>query len=158
MTEKKLKREFEFTLQNQISLHKGGERVFANKILLKAPSMIEMRYRCIIKQTVLESLQKQNEKTQKTGDTDSKNDTSDDMSSTSGDQFISVIYMNQDKDTLEELINAFTDILLSSATINSEKLTDTLIKQIDCGELDAMLGEYIINFILPSWMKRAMNT
>ena len=55
------KREFEFSLTENITVAKDGEAQYCNKILLKAPNAKQNRERCLIKQAFLSSVNKVSE-------------------------------------------------------------------------------------------------
>lgn len=155
MTEN-LKREFEYSLQVNISIHKNGEKQFANKIKLLAPSSAQRTNRCIIKQAFMNAGKKSGG-----GDSSgsSQTQTSDDqdIEITNAEQVAGMLYSNLDYNEISRVMEAFIDLLTSGCGIAlEERLTTFHIDQIDSEDLDNMLGEYIVNFLIPSWMKRLM--
>lgn len=156
MVDKTLKRDFEYKLEGQISLMKGGEKLFTNKVLLKAPSIAQMSDRCVIKTAIMECLDKQTKKSDGATPVGAPEDSKDEVSF--AEQMTSVLYMNSQRDDMERVLGAFVNILSSSATVETETMRQNIINQLDGNDLDGMLGEYIANFIIPSWMKRAMKS
>ena len=175
----KSKKEFEFTLSENITVHKDGERQFCNKLLLKGPSSKQQRERCLIKQALMESINKANEtasrleqanaisgvagammgkldkaKTKRIAK-DSIND--DVLDIPNSEQLLSLLYMQISPDRLTEIFDAFNALLCGGcATAFDIALTQSIIDQIDADDMESLLGEYIENFIVPSWMKQAM--
>ena len=149
---KKNKREFEYTLQSNIGIHKDGEKQFCNKIVLKAPNSKQTEQRVMLKQAFMSAM----EKSSSAKDSASKGkDRTFDISEC--EQIISLIYMNLTSKEIIDLFDAFKDLLITGCGKALEMaLTAFAIDQIDSEDLDNMMGEFIVNFLIPSWMRAAM--
>jgi NADH dehydrogenase FAD-containing subunit len=152
MTKEKKLKEFDFILAESIEIHKHGQKVDAAKVLLKCPSSKHQRDRLIIKNGFMN-----NDKAQDGGNQNAKKD--DDFNELKeSEKILGMLYSMKKADQMGEILDAFKRLLVNGCGIvEGIALTETYIDEIDANDLDDMLGEYIVNFILPSWMKRLMN-
>ena len=151
-----LKKEFEYKLSNPVNIHKGGEKVLANKLLLRAPTAEDQKDRIILKQGIMDALSKQNAaNSSDKSQTDDAKDKNEDQ--TKGEALISLMYVHKKPDEIIEMQASFKNLVLKRAKIDGEAVTSFIYGTLDPEEIDCMMGEYLINFILPSWIRRAMS-
>lgn len=155
---KNFKKEFEFILNEEIEYQVEGDIKKTNKLLLKAPANINRRETYKLRQDLLKGMreaadfgneqnQDQNQKLNKSSQDDL------DASTVLAGLFMSSIDMT-------EYIETFEQLLLEECCFvdGKVKLTELLLKKISTDDLELLLGEYVANFILPSWMKAQMKT
>lgn len=155
MSKEKQLKEFEFTLSEPVTIHKSGQSVPVAKILLKCPNSRQQRDRLIIKNGFLYN---KNQSTATATDTEQKaNDVIDNL--TESQKILGGLFSTKTADEMDEILNAFKRLLLDGCgTFEGITATDHYLNQIDGDDFDSMLGEYIANFILPSWMKQLMKS
>lgn len=71
-----------------------------------------------------------------------------------------IMFLQISEDDFYTIQEAFYGLLLNGIGFIPEniKLTQSLINKISLDDKERMLGEYFVNFILPSWMKQAQKT
>jgi len=140
------KREFEFSLAAPIGVHKDGEKHFADKITLVAPSVKNNKSRCIIKQAIAHCIAESQKNRESNSDVVASSETNEDFA-TLGPIMATSLYVFLDSNQILEVINAFTDLLISGCgRVLDTPLTTFHLEQLDAEDLDKMLGEYIVNF------------
>lgn len=150
MTEE-YKSEFIFQLTTPIFYQEGGDaRVPTNEIILKAPSNKQRRETAKLKQgffRAMKELQSENNNNE-----DVKKEGKEEQFG--GTQMLSIIMMS--KVDLVEYQETFRQLLLNNIAFVKEgqKLTSHAYDDISGEDSDNMMGEYISNFLLSSWMKK----
>lgn len=150
------KTEFEFKLTTPINHHKGGDSIACDTIILRAPSFNHRRNTIKLKQLFMRAV-----------NTIQKNVASQDASKQKQQKTeldgtaVAGLLLMSDID-LMECIEQFKEIILKDnrpcAFIENEKLmTKMHFDQLSDDDLELMLGEYIANFLIPSWMEKMMN-
>lgn len=156
MKEETFKKEFVYKLSKPLGVHKKGEKIFINEVLLKAPSVKLYKYRIVLKQVVLSAIQAQQERMNiKSKDLEVENDNHTDTEGPSQeDGILLMVYGYKRTEEIEYLFDAFKNLLINGCGIVDELIfTSAMFEQLDSDDLDGMLGAYIINFIMPSWTK-----
>ncbi len=160
---KKDKSEVVIQLSDKITVQKSGEQLFSNKITLKAPSAVHMIKLCSIKQIVMSAF-----KTAAAGAAGaagaaatqvSQTQQQSDTNISDADQVITVLYMNASPEEIICLMNGFRELLLAGCgLVEDVVVTEYVLSQLLVKDIELLLGEYIVNFIIPSWMQQAMKT
>jgi hypothetical protein len=146
----------EITLSKKLEIHKGGKQHFSNKITLFAPSLSDLPKICFLKHTMLSAFKKAgNENANQNTTSNKENVNADGISN--AEQLISVLYMTVDSEDIAKVFDEFRDLLISgNGKVEDVIVTDLILEQICLEDFEKMLGEYLENFLLPSWMKKAM--
>ena len=125
--------------------HKG-EKIEASFIELKAPTSRNMRECAFLKQAFFHSLP--DDKGEEDGE-------KGDPSAVSGSQVISMMYLSHDVDMVPVLGHAKELFTSGVAMVDGEeKLTKPLMDTLSQIDLENMLGDYLINFIVASALRK----
>jgi len=149
------KTEIEFCLTTPIKYAGDGAQVDGFKLILKAPSGKNIAHRAILKQQLMIAFQWMESQKPKSAQPDSaaKPDaklTDDDIKDV-GDALALAIYAAPGVD-INRVLGEFAQLLIEGAcSVEGEKdLTRSLFEKISLDDVDAMLGQYLANFIMPS--------
>lgn len=138
--------EFEYELTSQFDVMINGQMEPAISITLKAPSSKNLTECGILKQAFFRALP----------DTEDVEDSDANIDDMKGEDILILISMSSDVSLSDVLITAKK--LFSSkgiAQINgSTTLTSPLADKLSIDDLEGMLGQYLVNFILASSLKR----
>ncbi len=157
---KKDKSEVVIQLSDKITVQKSGEQLFSNKITLKAPSAVHMIKLCSIKQIVMSAFKTAvagavGAATTQVSQTKQQIDTN----ISDADQVITVLYMNTSSEEIICIMNDFKELLFAGCgLVEDVVVTEYVLSQLLVKDIELLLGEYIVNFIVPSWMQQAMKT
>jgi hypothetical protein len=144
----------EVTLSKKIEVHKKGESLFSNKITLIAPSLSNIDKICFLKHTILSAFKKAGSE----NNDRKQNVTSEDASDISNaDQLVSVLYMSIESTDIAHVFSEFRDLLIDGCgKVEDVVVTNPVLNQLCLEDFEKLLGEYLENFLLPSWMRAAM--
>lgn len=145
------KTEFIFKLTNQIQFHKGGDVVYIDKIILKAPSAMNRHYTTRLRQTFTQAIKDMTSTEQQT-----KVEKTQTKANIDGVSVIAFLMMS--KVDLNSCYDDFKEILLNGCAFvdKDSPFNEMLYDQLIDDDLELMLGEYIANFLIPSWTKQMM--
>jgi len=145
--------EFDFKLDTPINYHKGGSEEECKMLLLRAPSYKNRKTTIKLKQNFMRAL-----KSLEGSDADQKKKTKQSNENPfTAEAIIAALFMS-DVD-LNDILDDF-EILLTHGCcfIPPEvQLIGQHYNQISENDLTRLLGEYIENFLVPSWMTQLMN-
>ena len=150
------KSEIEFCLTTPIKYAGDGAQIDGFKLILKAPSGKNIYHRALLKQQLMIAFQWMESQKPKSSSADvasSKPDaklTDDDIKDV-GDALALAIYAAPGVD-IDRVLGEFSQLLTEGAcSVEGEKdLTKSLFDKISLDDVDAMLGQYLANFIMPS--------
>jgi len=149
------KTEIEYCLESPIKYTPDGSGTQADgfKLILKAPSGKNIAKRAILKQQLMIAFQwMQAQRQQTTQDAKPQSDTkmTDDDIKALGEGLSLAIYVAPGVD-IERILGEFAELLIQGAcSVEGEKdLTRSLFEKIPLDDVDAMLGQYLANFIMP---------
>ena len=147
------KDEVEYELKKSISHPKQGDAVAINKIFLHCPSASNRFYTTKLKQAFMRAIQSMDK-----GRSDAPQQAPTDagLNEIDGIQvaallMMSMVDLNDCYDDLKEILihgGAFLEPGKPLGLMHFEQLCDD--------DLELILGEYIANFLIPSWMMQAM--
>lgn len=145
--------EFEFNLSVPIKHHKGGESVDCSKLILRAPSANDRRQTTRLKQLFMRAIQS----TQKNFADQQPIKQKKEQTKLDGVSVTGLLLMS-DIDLMECYDQLKIILLNNCAFIENEKpITEFHFNQLADDDLELLLGEYIANFLIPSWMEKMMN-
>jgi hypothetical protein len=151
---KQVKSEIVVQLSDKISIQKNGEQLYSNKITLKAASAATISKICALKQIVMSAFKKASV------DNNAKRvDVADDsdLKMSDSEQLLTVLYMHASADDMVCVMDDFCDLLIAGCgLVEDVVITNYVLNQFLASDLEMLLGEYIVNFMLPSWMRQAM--
>lgn len=138
---------FEFKLKNPIS-YQTPEGMSETKVLiLNAPSTENKKYVFKLQQNFLRALRSMS--SMASGNKESKEE-----SEITGQDVLSILLMSDIE--FEVVADQFAKILPYVCKVDSDvKMTSTLVDRISIEDFQGLLGEYMANFIIPSWTKPA---
>lgn len=148
----KLKKEFEFFLQDEITYSDGrGEAIKTKKLFLKAPSNKQTKYAFKLQQKFMQAM--------KSNMADMKNQAASNQSETktdeklNGDSIFTALLMSSID--ISEFLEDLKMLLISGACLVDGKveLIEAWFDLIGFEDKGKLLGEYIASFLLPSIMK-----
>jgi len=150
------KSEIEYCLKSPIKYAGDGGQIDGYKLILKAPSGKNIYHRALLKQQLMIAFQwmeSQKPKSAPDANATAKPDaklTEDDIKD-AGDALALAIYAAPGVD-INRVLGEFAQLLIEGAcSVEGEKdLTRSLFEKITLDDVDAMLGQYLANFIMPS--------
>lgn len=144
------KSEFEFILNGtSVKYHDAGQEVFAKSLTLYAPSMLTLKYSFKLKQELMRAMADLMEKTFKK---DAKKQ--EVAKESSSEDLITMLMMS--RIDLVEYSEDFKSLLLADGIClvdGKVKILPTHINQLSIDDFSRLMGEYILNFFMPSLMK-----
>ena len=144
----KYKSEFTFKLIKPLSYHDGGNsEAIAKELILKAPSNRQRRQTAILKQGFFRALKDLQDSRQ------DSSEVSDESGGISGTEVLGVIMMS--KVNFADYQDTFRELLLNDIAFlaDREKLKSHTYDDMSDEDSEKLMGEYIANFLLSSWMK-----
>jgi hypothetical protein len=147
------KAEFEFTLDIPISHHKQGDTEDCSMLILRAPSYKNRKASIKLKQGFMRALKSLEGSG---GNQTSKNKQSDENPFTSESIIAALFMSNVD---LNDILDDFEQLLLHGCCFIPPEIqfTNFHYRQISPDDITRLLGEYIENFMIPSWMIQLTN-
>jgi hypothetical protein len=151
------KKEFSFTLKNKVSYHHKGQEIFTDKITLKVLSKKTRHIANGLKQCffrAMKSMQNSEaaERQSKTLATD-KNP----IELLDGPAVCMALMMSDIDINIP--LGHFKAILHKCAYLDDEgKFSDISYSEIDPDDVEILMGEYVANFLIPSWVAKAMKS
>lgn len=150
----KIVQEFEFELNEPVSVHKGGALAPVTKLLLKAPTNAHRYHLTKLKQGFISavlSMQKNFTSSKNAAPVTKSDGKKDDVFSA---QVILMALLASDID-FAEYINNFRDMICNGLCVvdSNIPLTSHMFDQFSMEDSEALLGKYIENFMISSVMK-----
>lgn len=148
----KYKSEFTFKLIKPIPYHDGGNsEAIAKELILKAPSNRQRRQTAKLKQGFFRALNDIQNSKQDSGES------SDNAEEISGEAVLTIIMMS--KVDFADYQDVFRELLLNDIAFitDNQKLKSHNYDEISDTDSDKLMGEYIANFLLSSWMSKLMS-
>ena len=145
------KTEFTFNLSEPIEIAKDGKTEPCDKLLLRAPAFIHRKYSLRIKQSFLRAINNLPKTEQKADEVKSADE------AITAESIAGLLLMS-DIDIIK-VFDDFEALLLSKGIcfVSTDKvMTERHYEQLADEDIDLLLGEYIVNFLIPSWMRRQM--
>jgi hypothetical protein len=144
-----IKTEFEFNLTSPVEYHKGGDSIPCHILVLHAPSYKNRKYTTKLKQSFMRAIKDM----QKTNEPVAAQEQSNDIDGVG----VAGLLLMSDVD-LNECYEDFKMILLHGGAFVEPDIpmTDLHFNQLMDDDLELLLGEYIANFLIPSWMTQTM--
>jgi hypothetical protein len=141
-----IRRSIDFELSEDITYSKDGADLSSNKLLLKSPTAKNRKECLYLKQSFLRALPKGNAETV---------DGPDNAAEPEADDIINLLGSSQDVD-LSEVFEVARNLFTRNTVFvdGVEPLTTNLFDRIDLDDAQRMFGEYIINFIIQSALKK----
>lgn len=147
------KTEIIFTLSQDSNIHyaRDGGQICAKTLKLKPPSIKNLELAMELKQTVMQALQYN---TRSFADVNISNVANDDVSQNDFtiDKKMIVTVLFSSNIPMKNLINTFNSLLVKVCTLdNSEKnLTSLMIGELCEDDWTDLLGDFLVNFTMPS--------
>ena len=140
--------DFQFELTTPVKYHSGGEEVEGNFITLYAPSKKQMKNNIALKEAFFKAVSKQEESTTTTKEKISEQE------KLSGLDLIDMMYISGVP--MHSVLLSATELFKSGvAKIDgSVSLTQPILDGISQDDLEAMTGDYMVNFTLASFLSR----
>lgn len=144
----KIADKFNYELESPFNYAIKGDLQEANFITLLAPSSKHISYCADLKQAFFRALPTDSGGEKSEGDAKGIDDLD-------GEAIMMLISMSKDVDLKSVLISARELFSSGLALVDGEtKLTKPLIDEMSQDDLENMLGEYYLNFILASWLRK----
>ncbi len=139
--------EFQFELNTPVKYHAGGEELDGNFITLTAPSKKQMKNNIALKEAFFKGISAQEAQT-------SSGSNVSDQPELTGADVIDMMYMSGVP--MHNVLLSATELFKSGvAKIDgSVSLTQPILDGISQDDLEAMTGDYMVNFTLASFLKR----
>lgn len=147
----KYKSEFTFKLIKPLSYHDGGNsEAISKELILKAPSNKQRRQTAKLKQGFFRAVGDMSKNNQ------NDSNSSDDSGEMGGTQVLTMIMMS--KVDLGDYQDVFRELLLNDICFlnENEKLKSHTYENLSGEDSEKLMGEYIANFLLSSWMNNLM--
>ena len=145
--DEELKTEFDYELETKFSYAYKGDMQEASFIRLKAPSSKNISQCADLKQAFMRALP-----------TDGKVEEGKDskgLDDLDGESIMMLISMSKDVSLKSVLISARELFSSGLAFVDGEtKVTKPILDDMSQDDLENMLGEYYLNFILASWLRK----
>jgi len=150
-----IKSEHEFKLNVPLKYQHQGEDHEARLIILKAPTNKIRGQRAKLKQAFMQAISEAESKTAETASNDSQDDTiiEDDAIA---DYILMMLYSSKSI-KITTIIEEFKDLIVNGGVAmieNTTKMTTPLFENMDADDCDRMMGEYMANFILASFLNK----
>jgi len=143
-----LKTEIEFVLSKPVPYAHGGEQVEATSVVLIAPSQKQLQHTAILKQGFFQAINSVSESSNATSQPEKQEEMT-------GEDLLSMMYMAKDVDMTQILLAARELFKSGVAKLDGvQDLNLPLIEKISADDFEKMVGEYLINFILASALKK----
>jgi len=158
---KNFKKEFEFILNEELDYSDSGDAKKTKRLILRAPANIHRNETFRLRQGLLKGMTEAQARlkssTTEEITNNNQNQTNEIDDEIDGQGILTGLFMS-DIDMVEYMA-LFERLLLNGCCIVDGKinLTDGILKKISIDDEERLLGEYIANFIFPSWMKNQMN-
>ncbi|MCK5292964.1 MAG: hypothetical protein KAR39_13220 [Thermoplasmata archaeon] len=133
--------DFAYDLKTPIDYHSGSENKEAVSVILSAPSNKQRRAAARLKQFFFQAINDL-----KTDDQQA----SDDSKKPKGSEIVALLMMsNIDANDVHD---AFKDIAISGCAMldGAVSMNDSLYEKMSFEDTEEMLGEYLVNFLIPS--------
>lgn len=144
---KKLKKEFDIELDDAITYHKGGSEAYCKSLKLKAPANMHRDYILKLKQGFFQAIAglPSNQGPAQAGPQDTD-------ATITGTEVISILMMS--KINLVEYFEVFKNLMCQGCCTleDGTKMTSFIWDKLDIEDSERMLGEYLANFLLSSWI------
>lgn len=159
-----LKKEFEFVLQDELTYsHDGKAGLVAKKLLLRAPSCkllgIANRLSAAVAGAFMRSYEENKSLVASKESSVSQKEAEEAFT---GDACFMVVSSHFETDEkAEKFANTFKELVTDPYIClidGKEPMTNDLWDKLDARELFRLMGEYILNFLLPSAMNRSKRT
>ena len=139
--------EFQFELTTPVKYHSGGEEVEGAFITLYAPSKKQMKNNIALKEAFFKAVASQE------GDSSSDNKISE-QGKLSGMDLIDMLYISGV--SMHAVLLSATELFKSgiAKVEGSVNLTQPILDGLSQDDLEAMTGEYMVNFTLAFFLKR----
>ena len=145
-----LKTQFDYELESTFSYAYKDDMQEASFITLKAPSSKNVSQCAELKQAFMRALPTDTSHT--VGENESESKGLDDLD---GESIMMLIYMSKDVSLKSVLLEAKELFSSGLAFVDGEtKVTKPILDKMSQDDLENMLGEYYLNFILASWLKK----
>jgi hypothetical protein len=145
------KTEFKFILNSPITHHKAGDTAECTSLRLVAPSYKNRQYTAQLTQTFMRAMKGMEGSGQKNK---KEQDTKDDPFTR--ENIIAMLLMS-DIDICTAYDNLKNVLLHEGCFLENDKqMTKTHFEQLVDEDLQLLLGDYIANFLIPSWMIEMM--
>lgn len=147
------KTEFEFILDTPISHHKSGDTEDCSTLILRAPSYKNRKVTIRLKQGFMRALKS----LEGSDNSQAKKNKQDDVNPFTAEAIIAALFMS-DVD-LNDILDDFETLLIHGCCFipPETQLAKHHYSQISPDDVTRLLGEYIENFLIPSWMIQLMN-
>lgn len=147
----KLNKQFEYELENPIEYHDGGDLASSKNLVLLAPSFSQIKRAAKLKQGFFQAIKSfQGDKKQD----ESKNKAANDESDFDADAVLTVLFMG-DID-IAAYFEDFEKLLTSGVCkVNGKvELNSIMCSKLSVEDMEKLLAEYIVNFLLPASMRQ----
>jgi len=152
----KFTKDFEFKLSDELTYasQEFGEKK-TTKLVLFAPSNSDKKIATKLRYIIINNMSKQSSVQQ--SNIDKKADTAK-IEKNDLKTFVMAFIYNLPEDEMERFKELFWDLMYQNKCLidNKTPINSHLAEKISLDDEDELIGEYIANFILPSWMKREM--
>jgi len=137
--------DFTHKLQTTVKYQSGGENAEGKVIILSAPSNKQRRAAAKLKQYFFQSLGSLPD----TGEATEVKDAAKEK--TKGSDIVSL--MNMSEVDLDEVHDAFMQLMIGgcASVDGKEPVTEIIYNEIQFCDTEAMLGDYLVNFLIPSF-------
>lgn len=150
-----IKSEHEFKLNVPVKYHSGGDHHEGSLIILKAPSNKVRAQRGALKQAFMQSIREAEDNTKVTVQTDGNDDTVI-QDNEIADYILMMLYSSKTI-KIATIIEEFKQLLTvgKCALVEGEVPMNALMfDEMDADDCDRMMGEYMANFILASFLNK----
>lgn len=139
--------EMRFMLTTPFDYSKGGEQLTAEFIVCTAPSSNQMKECAFLKQAFFRALPD--------GDSEASGEADPDDLDMSGSDVMMMIAQS-DGVKLSDVLEVGWKLIGSGVALvdGEQKLTEPLIKKMSLDDLESLIGDYIVNFVIASSLKR----
>lgn len=139
-----IQRTIEYELKVPINVGQDGQLIECSKVILKAPTAKNRNECLFLKQAFLRALPKE----VTSGATSSQDDDMPEGSDV-------IMFIGASSVDLKEIFDVAKRLFTNKvATLDGENMTSPIFDSIDMDDLEGLLGEYMINFILGSILSK----
>lgn len=152
---KNFKKEFEFILTEELDYSDSGDAKKTKRLILRAPANIHRNEAYKLRQGLLIGMTEAQARLKSSTEITNQNQNQTDE--IDGQGILTGLFMSNID--MIEYVELFERLLLNGCCLVDGKinLTSGILKKIPIDDEERLLGEYIANFIFPSWMKNQIN-
>lgn len=153
--------EFDYQLSQKLSYAKQGKMTETDMLLFKAPKVRHLPLTARLKEIITKAFVSQSKSNQSSHAEESSDSTGDDVQIT-GEVLLMLIMGagGDDSSYFVDFCDKFKALMLSEICLidGEQKINAATYDEISDVDIEQIMGEYTLNFLLPSEIRKSLNT